>query len=1324
MKRRKIELKELDNVISGRIEPKIYAFKTKDVKNALKVGDTYRGVDLRLGEWENVYPDLQKVYEHTAMVDKKIAKIKDDLYFRDYSVHSYLKQKDIKNLEKNEEKRIFSNEFFENLKKDKIEEAINDINKSVNIPGNYTYYTTENLPTVIKPKPIGRIIPRDEQKETIKKFEKIYDTRKDSGQQIKLLMYAVMRFGKSFTALSCAQKANAKIIVIVSAKDVVEEWRNNVEAPDNFRNDYEFIDSKILRADNNAISKVKDKRVVVFLTLQDLMGKDIKEKHKELFSKEIDFVIVDETHFGARADKYGQVLKKQNTEKEKQDLDEFVEAYDAEKTIEKTFAKAKVVLHLSGTPYRILMSGNEFKQEDIISSFTYEDIIEAEEKWYKKNITEEDENKKHFKEYDNPYFGFPRMVRFAFNPNESARKRLEMLKKNGISYAFSTLFKTNGDKFIYEKEVVDLLKVIDGTKEDDELFSFLEYDKIQEGQMCKHMVMVLPYKTSCDALELILKQNKFKHLNEYKIINVAGNNSKYKKRQNKSISAQVKAAIRKNEEDHNKTITLTVNKLLTGTTIEEWDTMLYLKDTTSPQEYDQAVFRLQTPYVKKLKGNDAKVIMKPQTLLVDFNPNRMFYLEVEKAKIISIQDNTQNLEHRLEKQLELSPIISLNANKMVKINPTNIVKYALNYSRDRSVVDEVADIPVDLSLIEKSKEVLATISLQEEFGDRSGLAIKNTEDASENLDMFKGNNKNKELNENHKIISKDKVNDIKLLRIKQFRTYYARILFFAYLSKNNVESLKDIINTINDGENKRIAKNLMLNKKILEIINNEIDKRVLINLNDAIKRNNLLLNDTFEEKKEDDISKDLRKAQIVMKKFNKLSASEIVTPNDICDKMVKIIPKKEWLETINKNGKILDIASKQGEFTIAIFEYLKDKVNIEKLKNSIYSIPTSTVAYEFTRKIYEILKLNCKNIIEKFTTYDLIEKNKTSIGGKKMKFDIIVGNPPYQKQENKTSNTPIYHSFVDIAYNISDITCLITPARFLFNAGKTPKEWNKKMLNDEHLKVAFFEEDSYKIFDTDIPGGIAITYRSSKETFKPIGTFYPYPEMQSIIQKVRAQKFKSFSDFIYSPESYKFTQILHEEHPEIAEKLSKGHLFDLTSNIFNKLEDIVFFEKKPDDDQEYIKIYGRKNNTRKCMWILRKYVKQHENLDKYKILLPKSQGCKAINYSTCTPIIGTPIIAGPNTGHTQTFISIGCFNENEANAIYNYIKTKFVRLLVGSLKVTQDNKKSVWENVPMPDLSKDYWNKTIKEIDEQLFKENNLEPKEIEFIKSRIKDMD
>lgn len=100
-----------------------------------------------------------------------------------------------------------------------------------------------------------------------------------------------------------------------------------------------------------------------------------------------------------------------------------------------------------------------------------------------------------------------------------------------------------------------------------------------------------------------------------------------------------------------------------------------------------------------------------------------------------------------------------------------------------------------------------------------------------------------------------------------------------------------------------------------------------------------------------------------------------------------------------------------------------------------------------------------------------------------MKFDFVIGNPPYQDEtigDNATFAPPVYHMFMDAAYEIGDKVELITPARFLFNAGKTPKQWNQKMLEDEHFKTLFYTQKSRELFtNTDIKGGVVITYRDN-----------------------------------------------------------------------------------------------------------------------------------------------------------------------------------------------------------------------------------------------------
>ena len=354
--------------------------------------------------------------------------------------------------------------------------------------------------------------------------------------------------------------------------------------------------------------------------------------------------------------------------------------------------------------------------------------------------------------------------------------------------------------------------------------------------------------------------------------------------------------------------------------------------------------------------------------------------------------------------------------------------------------------------------------------------------------------------------------------------------------------------------------------------------------------------------------------------------------------------------------------------------------------------------------------------------------------GKGMKFDYVIGNPPFQDSQEATSDNPVYNYFMDVSYDIADKVELITPARFLFNAGKTSKAWNQKILNDEHIKVLYYEHDSSKVFkNKDIKGGIVITYRDISKKYGAIETFTTFSALNEILKKVKSKLVKSISDFVFSPESYKFTDELYADHPEILEMksivkgkettlISKGHERDLTTNIFDKLFGIVFFEKKPLDNAEYVQIVGRMNNSRTSLWIKKNYIAHHDNLYTYKVLFPKANGSGKFGEN-----LSDAIVAEPAVGHTQTFISIGTFKTlKEAEFANKYLQSKFARALLGVLKVTQDNKKSVWRYVPFQDFTPDSdidWSKSIAEIDQQLYKKYGLTPDEISFIETHVKEM-
>ena len=345
---------------------------------------------------------------------------------------------------------------------------------------------------------------------------------------------------------------------------------------------------------------------------------------------------------------------------------------------------------------------------------------------------------------------------------------------------------------------------------------------------------------------------------------------------------------------------------------------------------------------------------------------------------------------------------------------------------------------------------------------------------------------------------------------------------------------------------------------------------------------------------------------------------------------------------------------------------------------------------------------------------------------KDFKFDVVIGNPPYQDRtigENRTYQPPVYHLFLDEAYKLSDKVMLIHPARFLFNAGSTPKEWNQKMLHDKHFSIVMYEADCSKIFpNTEIKGGIVISYHDNIKDFGEIDVFTIYPELNSLMKKVVTRSdFSSISEIISGRSMYRFTKKMHEEVPDAAQRLSKGHENDLTSNVFEKLPDVMT-ESLCDDISEYYRILGRINNERAYRFVKKEYIVDNKYIPKYKLFMPQSSGNGGLGETMAPSVVGLP---GEAT--TDTFLSVGLFNtEIEAENLYKYIKCKFTRALLSILKITQANTSRKWLKVPLQDFtpaSDIDWTKSIHEIDLQLYKKYGLSDEEINFIETHVKEM-
>ena len=346
-----------------------------------------------------------------------------------------------------------------------------------------------------------------------------------------------------------------------------------------------------------------------------------------------------------------------------------------------------------------------------------------------------------------------------------------------------------------------------------------------------------------------------------------------------------------------------------------------------------------------------------------------------------------------------------------------------------------------------------------------------------------------------------------------------------------------------------------------------------------------------------------------------------------------------------------------------------------------------------------------------------------------MKFDVVVGNPPYQESREDTLDYALYNYFYDLSEKVSSKYCLISPARFLFNAGSTDKEWNKKMLSDRHLKVHYYEQKSAMIFpNTDIKGGIAILYRDENKEFGKIGTFTAFEELNSIMKKVIPLTHLTLNSVITGQGIYRFTKKMHKEHPNVSSILPASHQFDISTGVFGTLDNILFFESKPNDGEEYSLILGRYKGERVYRYIRTDYINKPIGYDKWRVVLPNASGSGAIGEVLSAPLIGAPLIGEPLIGFTQTFISVGQYNNKlEAENTMKYIKSKFARTMLGILKVTQHNSAAKWVYVPLQDFTPQSdidWTQSIPEIDKQLYKKYGLDQKEIAFIEEKVKARD
>ena len=343
-----------------------------------------------------------------------------------------------------------------------------------------------------------------------------------------------------------------------------------------------------------------------------------------------------------------------------------------------------------------------------------------------------------------------------------------------------------------------------------------------------------------------------------------------------------------------------------------------------------------------------------------------------------------------------------------------------------------------------------------------------------------------------------------------------------------------------------------------------------------------------------------------------------------------------------------------------------------------------------------------------------------------MKFDFIIGNPPYQDDvQNKGDRpNPVYDKFMDAAFHVGSNVELIHPARFLFMAGQTSKQWNEKMLNDSHFKVLHYESDASCVFpNTEIKGGVAITYRNEKRNYGAIKVFTSYPELNSILKKVLTiiGNQSRLNTIIASQGLYRFSELFFKNHPDAFSCMGNGTGNKIVSSVIEKMPD-VFHDEIPHDGNEYVRFLGRIKSQRLYRFIRRDYLMKNDYLDTYNLFIPEANNSGVYGETLTEPTLGFP-----GDGASDTFLSAGLFKtEEEPVNLTKYMKTKFFRALLGVKKVTQHCPPAVWEMIPLQNFTRSSdidWSKLIAQIDQQLYRKYGLTDEEIDFIETHVKEM-
>ena len=1312
----------------------IYIFAVNDEahKGLLKIGDATLQTDKGIDELPANSHDLNqaamariKQYTNTAGISVKLLHTelairtinKDGIptikAFRDHDVHRVLVNSGIK------KKKLInstSREWFE-IDLETALKAIDAVKKSKPNLGNV--HMDGYVPIVFRP----------EQEEAITKTVKQFKNGN------RMLWNAKMRFGKTLSALQVIKECKFEKTIIITHRPVVDAgWYEDFG-----KIFYGMSDTYVYGSKNNGDTLDRllrsGKSFVYFASIQDLRGSSQVggkfDKNDVVFSTDWDFVIVDEAHEGTTTALGDEVVK--NIVKDNSSHD-------------------TKFLALSGTPFNIL---NNY--DDNIYTWDYVMEQKAKSEW----------DEAHFGD-SNPYEELPKLNIFTYDLGNviGNKKYVELEDK---AFNFREFFRTwtgdmridrnpipEGSKvgdFYHEQDVWSFLNLI--TKPDDK--SCYPYSSEEYRNLFKHSLWMLPGVREARALSAMLKKHPVFDSGAFEIVNVAGDGDKDE--ESKDALELVRNAI-KNAGEDGYTITLSCGKLTTGVTVPEWTAVFMLSGSfsTSAANYLQTIFRVQSPC--NIGGK-----IKSQCYVFDFAPDRTLKMVAEAVTLSTKAGKATESDKRIMGEfLNYCPVISVDGTEMKEYNTTKLLQQLKRAYAERAVQNGFDDVnlyndellkmdDLDLKQFEQLRGIVGASKAQPKVKD---IDINNqgfTDEEYEEIERIQKKPKKERTPEEEARLKeiaeqkKQKNSAISILRGISIRI--PLLIYGADIDFDEDITMEKLVDIVDDSSWDEFMPD-GVSKELFKCFIKYYDAEVFVAAGRKIRN-------TVKSADELSPTERVQKITELFSHFKNPDKETVLTPWRVVNMHMSdclggydfydsehhnLLETPRFVdrgqvtkETLSKkDAKILEINSKTGLYPLYVAYSLyrrrkqdvqeidltvevEDKLWGDTVKENVFVICKTPMAKEITKRTlvgYRDINVNAhyfdnligmmKNKPELFTS-KVLKPSYWKKEGTCMKFDAVVGNPPYQLQYSDGSGcaTPLYNHFIEQSKVLnSKYLSMIIPARW-YTGGKALDTFRNDMMNDNSIMKLVDYGNSQDVFTgVDIAGGVCYFLRDRD-----------YKGECEVVNRSKDGEYiatRPLNEFEIFVRDSRAIEIIHKVSQRtnrmLSEVVSARVPFGISTNYKPKEKGIPCW---------FIQKIGLKYANEKDI------SDTNGILNKWKLLAPKTPIAGQTDFTKPVGLYydGNIRIAEPGQCCTDSWVVLNSFDsEQEVLSFKSYILSKTVRFLLLQCVASQDVSRDKFKFVPELEQYSGVY------TDERLCELWNITSEEWRYIDSKIKNIE